>query len=155
MVHEDSALSPRRNEQVAEAGSALAGMVIPLEPRPPIFVIDRDGGDLLAFETVVAAAGFMEPPEVKEGAYLVFDADAHEAVPGVRGWDVELASWSPDPRQSELRALLVGFLSEHEIDLGSDARFDDVVGEAAEVARRLDADRIRPRFVSRWRPRRT
>lgn len=126
-------------------------MVMVLEPTPPIFVIDREGGDVLAFDTVVAAAGFMEPPEVKEGAYLVYDAGAHEAVPWVRGWDVQLASWSHDPRPNELKALLADYLSTHGVGAEAEVGLGELVSRAAEVAHRLESDRARPRIFERWR----
>ena len=57
----------------------------PTVPTPPILVVVVDGDDamtsdsLLAYETVTAAEGGIEAPEVKAGAYLVWDAEGRQA----------------------------------------------------------------------------
>lgn len=43
------------------------------------------------------AAGFMEPPEVADGAYRVFDAEGHEAELGIERQDVVIKRWDDDP----------------------------------------------------------
>lgn len=127
----------------------VSGMV----PAPPILVIDRDGSDVFAFQTPTAASGFMEPPEVAENAYRVFDANGHEAVLGIRGWEVVLDAWSPVAREDELRALLLLFLAQCHISVSPGASLNEVVHEAARSAQALERDRIRPRIlrsVVRW-----
>lgn len=118
-------------------------------PTPPIFVICREDGDVLAFETVTKAAGYIEPPEVDEDAYRIFDALAHEALPVVSKWDVEISSWSEDVRLTELRTVLLGFLSASGAEVQDDWSLDDVVRAAAEVAYSAERDRTWPRFVPR------
>lgn len=89
----------------------------------------------------------MEPPEVEDNAYRVFDARGHEAVLAVPRWDVELVSWAPSAREGELRTVLLTFVSKNNVDVDAQASLDEVVRKAEQLAYRLQCDRLRPRIV--------
>jgi hypothetical protein len=112
----------------------------------PIFVIGREGGDVVAFPDVRSAEGFMEPPEVEANAYRVFDSVGHLATLEVRRFDVVIRSWSVELLEDDLRRALAGFLREHGratdgMDLGT------LVADAYKVARDEELARTRPRLL--------
>lgn len=130
-----------------------------LTPTPPIFVIVSGGEDVSAFDTVVQAAGDMEPPEVTEGAYRVFDANGHEAELGIDEWDVIIKRWDDEPAPGQLRDLLLEYLATSGHRQEVDADLSDVVAAAERIAIETEEKRTHPKFavlISRWlRNRRT
>jgi hypothetical protein len=117
-----------------------------------VWVDDGDGvvtGDsLLTFETVTAAAGSIEAPEVKAGAYLVWDAEGRQAELAVEKWDVRITKWS-DPSPERLRPLLEAYLAQEGITGRAHAPFYDLVETAARVAHEHQLSREWPRWLSR------
>lgn len=107
----------------------------------------------MSFADARAAAGFMEPPEVMEDAYLVFDRTGHEAVLGVERFDVVITAWSAEPAPDRLRGFLTRYLEEHEGFVDQDASLDDLAARADRTAVERDLARTRPRVlipILRW-----
>jgi hypothetical protein len=123
-------------------------------PKPPILVWVDDGDDIVTsdslntFETVTAAEGWIEAPEVKDRAYLVWDTDGRQAELAVEKWNVRITEWS-DPSPEDLRPLLEAYLA-HEGDTGHGHQpFSDLVETAARVAHEHELSREWPRWLSR------
>jgi hypothetical protein len=124
-----------------------------MSPILPIFLIDPEGGDVLSFDNVVAAQGYMEPPEVREGGYLVFDSVGHQGTPRISGWDVVVEDWTPEPAPAQLRDLLMRFLSDHGIRGEESADLPALITLAEQLAGDLEVQRTHPRIaahLSRW-----
>lgn len=122
----------------------------------PIFVIDRDGGDVLAFEKSTAAEGFMEVPEVESNGYLVLDGDGRVADLAIVGWDVSISSWSA-PSPERLRQHLAPFIRAHGGQVSAKDSIAKLVEDAFKIARDAELARTRPRFlvpIIRWLNRR-
>lgn len=128
-------------------------------PTPPILVWVVDGDDIVtgdslgSFETVTAAEGWIEPPEVREGAYLVWDAEGRQAELAVEKWDVRITKWS-DPSPERLRPLLEAYLAQEGITGQTLQPFSDLVETAARVAHEHQLSREWPRWLSRLLERR-
>ena len=75
----------------------------------PLFLV-IDGNRIAVFDSIVAATGYTEPPEVEEGAYELLDAAGRRAELGIDGWDVRVEGWSEATDPDLLRALLKRFL---------------------------------------------
>lgn len=122
-------------------------------PTPPIFIIDRDGGDLRAFPAPQAAAGFMEPPEAEQDAYVVLDRFGHQATLGIDRYDVTIQSWSIEAWPDRLRKALAVFLAGQGHPLPHDATLEELVTESTRVATEAELARTHPRAlvpVLRW-----
>jgi len=117
-----------------------------------VWVDDGDdlvtGDSLITFETVTAAEGWIEAPEVKAGAYLVWDAEGRQAELAVEKWDVRIAKWS-DPSPERLRPLLEAYLAQEGITGHARQPFSDLVVTAARVAHEHQLSREWPRWLSR------
>jgi len=126
-------------------------------PTPPIFIVDRESGDIVwAFSDARTAQGVMEPPEVNAGAYLVFDGAGHVGALNVQGHDVVIDSWSREPSTVEFRPILNAYVGARR-DVAEDATLDDLVLAAYELAREEELARTHPRFLiplMRWITRR-
>jgi hypothetical protein len=116
-------------------------------PVPPIFVVDRDGGDVSTFDDARAIGGVCEPPEVQADAYLVFDSLGHQATLAVTGRDTTIQSWSAEPAPEQLREYLARFVLGlgHSVDDEHD--LPGLVRMAAELARGAQDRRTHPRFA--------
>jgi hypothetical protein len=117
-----------------------------------VWVDDGDdlvtGDSLIICETVGAAEGWIEAPEVKDGAYLVWDAEGRQAELAVERWDVRITGWS-DPSPERLRPLLEAYLAQEGITGHADQPFSDLVETAARVAHEHQLSREWPRWLSR------
>lgn len=136
----------------------MAGLLT--TPSPPIFVVDRGSGDVVwAFSDPQAAQGAMEPPEVNEDAYLVFDCRGHIATLGVERFDTKIQGWSPEPDADRLRYVLTRFLVTHGRNVHVSVRLDDLVNEANKLATEVEYARTHPRILvpllKWWRRRET
>jgi hypothetical protein len=126
----------------------------PTVPTPPILVWADDGDDtvtsdsLITFETVSAAESWIEAPEVKDGAYLVWDADGRQAQLAVEKWNVRITEWS-DPSPEHLRPLLEAYLAHEGVTGHGRQPFSDLVETAARAAREHELSREWPRGLSR------
>lgn len=118
-----------------------------MQPTAPIFVIDTDGGDVMAFDSVTAAVGYIELPEVTDGAYVVFDAEGYEATLGADRWNTKVLGWSAEPRPGELHRVLRAFVGRERGLAGTQDA--DLVRVAGEVAQSRYRARLRPRMVVR------
>ena len=116
-------------------------------PRPPIFVVDRDGGDMLAFDDVRLAEGFMEPPEVEDDAYEVFDSAGHVGALTIREFDVLIESWSASPDLGRFRRVLEAFLGGDQRAIGDEVDLDVLVSSAYQRAQEEELARTHPRFL--------
>lgn len=116
-------------------------------PSAPIFVVDREGGDILAFPNVRAAAGYMEPPEVEAGEYAVFDSAGHVGTPTVRRFDVVLESWSEAPDSESFWQVLAAFVHAHSAEVPESVDLEQLVAAAYRLAQREKLERTRPRIL--------
>jgi hypothetical protein len=81
--------------------------------RPPIIADNR--GDVLVFDTVAAAESYMEPVDVRNDEYIVFDSEGRFLTPSVesarRGERTLLKDAEPTPAHaSEARKTLLQVL---------------------------------------------
>jgi len=121
------------------------------QPPGPFFIGTREGDieDFAVEKTLGHAVSSMEVPEVKEGWYRLFDADARCADLGWnerRGWDVLINGWS-EPQPDEFKAAVTAYLLRLgekppgiELDIGA------FVSEVVPLLRRLDESR-KPRWM--------
>lgn len=116
-------------------------------PTPPIFVFDRDGEDMLAFQDVRSAEGFMEVPEVRRDAYAVFDSAGYVGTLTVRGFDVVVRSWSDSPDRDTFRRALEAFLGGDQSLVDTQVNFDMLVSAAYQRACFEELTRTHPRFL--------
>ena len=82
--------------------------------KPPIIADNR--GDLCVFETVAQAESYMEPVDVRNGEYVVFDSEGRLLVPvvasnGNRERTVLKSAESVPAHEKALRDALVRFLA--------------------------------------------
>lgn len=92
--------------------------------QPPLFVWEPN--ELLAFETVEALEGFIEPPDVDSGR--AFDAEGRLlSVQAERGRTVVREAESQPSHQDELRAALITALADAEGDGVRSAPLDELV----------------------------
>jgi hypothetical protein len=118
----------------------------PVQLPGPFFVGTREG-DIEDFDvetTLGHAVSHMEVPEVKEGWYRLFDAEARRADLGwneKRGWDVLINGWS-EPQPQELKTAVTAYLlrlgekpPDIDMDIGAFVR------EAVPILRRLQEAR--------------
>lgn len=130
-----------------------------MAPTPPIFVVDRESGDIVwAFSDARTTQGAMEPPEVDAGDYLVFDGGGHVGALSVQGYDVVIDSWSREPSKDDLGSILKAFVTSRRADVAEGATFDELVLAAYELACEEVLERTHPRFLiplMRWMSRRT
>jgi hypothetical protein len=82
--------------------------------KPPIIAVSR--GDLHAFETIAQAESYMEPVDVRNGEYVVFDSEGRLLVPlvasnGNRERTVLKSAESTPAHASDLRNTLLRFLA--------------------------------------------
>jgi hypothetical protein len=106
------------------------------------------GDSLEVFETVRAAEGWIEAPEVKAGAYLVWDAEGRQAELAVERWDVRITNWS-DPSPERLRPLLEAYLTHEGITVHDREPLSSLVETAARLAREHELARMHPRRLAR------
>jgi hypothetical protein len=105
------------------------------------------GDQLITFETARAAEGWIEAPEVKDGAYLVWNREGRQAELAVEKWSVRITKWS-DPSPERLRPLLEAYLA-HEGITGHDREpLSDLVETAARLAREHELSRTGPRWLA-------
>jgi hypothetical protein len=117
-----------------------------------VWVDDGDdlvtGDSLHTFETVTAAEGWIEAPEVKAGAYLVWDAEGRQAELAIEKWDVRIPKWS-DPSPERLRPLLEAYLAQEGITGHAHQPLSSLVETAARLAREHELARMHPRWLAR------
>lgn len=127
-------------------------------PSPPIFVIDRESGEIVwVFTSPRAAEGAMEPPELNDDAYVVFDRFGHEATLGVDKWDVKIRAWSSEPSPDRLREALTTYVGGHSQTDPRGLNLEDLVADASRFALEEEYARTHPRTlvpVLKWLRRR-
>jgi hypothetical protein len=122
-------------------------------PVPPIFVIDRDGGDVSSFDDPRAVHGVCEPPEVREDAYIVLDSLGHQATLAITRWGTTIQAWSSEPAPEQLRSHLARFVSGLGHSVDDEPALPDLVRMADQLAREAQDRRTHPRFavyLARW-----
>jgi hypothetical protein len=120
----------------------------PPTPRILVFSVEGPDIDLRAVDTVRAAEGSMEVPEMTEGLFQVFDAGGRQAELGVERWDVQITKWSA-PMPERLRALLEAYLGLEGIAVDARQPLSDLIETAGRVSREREVARIRPRWLGR------
>jgi hypothetical protein len=130
---------------LAAYDARIAGVPI---PRILVFSVEGPDIDLRAVETVRAAEGSMEVPEMTEGLFQVFDVSGRQAELGVARWDVQITKWSA-PMPERLRALLEAYLGREGISVDARQPLSDLIETAARVSREREVARIRPRWLGR------
>lgn len=80
--------------------------------KPPIFVLDRDGGDVMAFNTVELALTWPERRDVEKAGYVAWDADGVPLEVELRDKQVALEPAHVDaPPREEFETVLRRFLA--------------------------------------------
>lgn len=115
-------------------------------PDLPIFLASDEDNDLMVAATVVAAEAEMEPQEVEEGYYVVFDSSGHIASLVIDRWTVKISGWSEEAHLSKLRRHCESYLKEHALLV--DPSLDDLefIREAARVIATSRRKMLHPRF---------
>lgn len=116
---------------------------------PPFFLGYTESGaqeEFQVFKHYGQALSYMETPEVKDGAFRLFDSLGRHAQLGVRKWDATAEGWSA-PNPQELRRALSAYLARLGYRLDPDQ--GDTRAFASKVAAILQKveDQRRPAWV--------
>jgi hypothetical protein len=90
----------------------------------------------------------MEAPEVKAGAYCVFDAEGSEAEISLDRWNVKITGWAP-PSPERMRDPLTTFLSRHGFNDAPRMSLPELVATVDRAAREFEESRTHPRWLMR------
>lgn len=116
------------------------------QPVLPIFVANSEDDDLVVAPDVARALEGMEPPEVGQGFYLVFDAVGRRGHLKINRFDIELERWEADSDISGFRSRIDRCLAFHSLLL--DKTLDD--RDYIHVAASLIFDENRKNQWPKW-----
>lgn len=101
------------------------------EIRLPLFIANDEDDDLTIESSVVRALGSMEPPEVEEGHYLVFDATGRQGHLAIARCDIVITEWATEADLPGLRSRIEKCLVLYDLEIDEYTNDDDYVQRAA------------------------
>ncbi|MBC7404019.1 MAG: hypothetical protein H7279_12740 [Microbacteriaceae bacterium] len=103
------------------------------EPRFPLFVANNEDDDLTIAPSSIFALGDMEPPEVRDGHYLLFDATGRQGHLAIEQFDIVLREWTTTSDLPGLRSRIEKCLHHYRLDIDGSINDADYVQRAARL----------------------
>jgi len=101
--------------------------------QPPFFLIDLIEGEVEILRSANGVGGLIEPPEFKEGSYILYDSTGRLGKLGIDRWDVRVKEWSGTDNEQDLRHRLTQVLTTEGAPPSPDASLNQIVEQAAQV----------------------
>ena len=126
-------------------------------PRPPLFLVyfDDSGVPLIdVCDSTAQVAGYLEPPEFRQGGYHLYDSDGRVGDLAVERWDIVVRDWSEALYESELKNQLARYLANEGEGVDPTWGLDELVHKTVPIVRRKERrgrwSRL-PRFLRKSR----
>lgn len=116
----------------------------------PIFLVGAEDGDVQVAWSPGQAESQMEPPEVNEGYYAVYDRDGRIASLQTSEIDVTIQSWSLPIHRPQLCVVLADYLARNDLLVDAELGSNDYLDKAAREIHKHREQRVFPRVPRRW-----
>jgi len=101
------------------------------EVRLPIFIANNEDDDLTIAPSVISALGNMEPPEVSDGHYFVFDASGRQGHLAIEQFNIVITAWTTAADLPALRSRIQKCLVYYHLEIDQNMNDAEYIQRAA------------------------
>lgn len=101
-----------------------------LSPEPPFFLIQLDDFDVEVFTDLRQLGGILEPPELENPDFALYDSKGLNGELRIERWDVVVSSWERPSSDQEFQSYLRRFIESK----GHSPRSDEIAELALQAS---------------------